>query len=473
MRRSREDTWTFPPEARSEVLRSISPTPEEIEMVEGATIALLDRIDGAIEDQDIPDARTVLTGSVAKGTYLKDPDLDVFVLFPIGTDPDIMKEKGLLIGSKVLEDADLSYAQHPYMHGRFMGFETDVVPAMDIPKGERIITAVDRTPHHTEFINRNLDPGARQDVMLLKAFLKGIGSYGAEDTVSGFSGYLTELFILALGSFEGAIEYLASLPVIRRPPLRSEESGAEHILPGSVPPLDMASIAKGSASSRDGWAKELMGSPLILRDPVDPDRNVASPLSGQTLAHTAGCAADLVREPGPRPFHPFSVRPHDPDKLKDTLTVPSLYFDLPPGPPSRVHSQIKSSMNRLSKALVREGFSRAVIAYRLEFPWGYPIDGAYLKGRAVWYSSIDRPQLRFRPRTEPEVLDRSFRHSGPPVGHPLEGDFRKRWEGKTVSSESGRLYVMIQRRTVDPLTLAMEIWPGIGHGPDIPHDLSA
>lgn len=472
MQRSREIKWAFPEELRKEVLRSISPSPVEIERVEVATIALLDRIDGAIDDLDIPNARTVLTGSVAKGTYLKDPDLDVFILFPIGTDLEIMKEKGLLIGSKVLEDADLSYAQHPYMHGRFMGFETDVVPAMDIPKGERIITAVDRTPHHTEFINRNLDPGVRQDVMLLKAFLKGIGSYGAEDTVSGFSGYLTELLIIALGSFEGAIEYLASLPVIGRPPLRSEESGVEHIMPGSVPLLDMTSIAKGAASSRDGEVKELEGGPLILRDPVDPDRNVASPLSSQTLAHTAGCAADLLREPRSSLFHPFSKRPHDPDKVNDAFTGTSLYFDLPPGPPSRAHSQIKSSMNRLSKALVRGGFSRAVITYRVEFPWGYPIDGAYLKGRAVWYSSIDRPQLRFWLKTEPENLDRSFKHSGPPVGHPLEGDFRKRWEGKPVSSEAGHLYVTIQRRTVDPLTLAREIWPGIGHGPDIPHDLS-
>ena len=51
----------------------------------------------------------------------------------------------------------------------------------------------------------NLRPEQHDQVRLLKQFLKGIGVYGADAKVCGFSGYLAELLVLRYGDFDQAI----------------------------------------------------------------------------------------------------------------------------------------------------------------------------------------------------------------------------------------------------------------------------
>ena len=79
------------------------------------------------------------------------------------------------------------------------GFEVDLVPCYALPDASRIRSAVDRTPFHTRFVLSSLDDVKRGQVLLLKQFMKGIGVYGAEAKVQGFSGYLTELLIIKYG----------------------------------------------------------------------------------------------------------------------------------------------------------------------------------------------------------------------------------------------------------------------------------
>jgi len=140
-----------------------------------------------------------LGGSVAKGTFLRDvEDIDIFFLFRAGEN---LEEK-LEILEKVAEEIgggyELAYAQHPYVKTRYKGLRVELVPAYRT-KPPRIYSAADRSYWHVRWVKK-LPERVRREAMLIKAFLKGIGAYGAELKVQGFSGYACEVLAWRFGS---------------------------------------------------------------------------------------------------------------------------------------------------------------------------------------------------------------------------------------------------------------------------------
>src|SRR5512137_731153 len=187
----------------AQVIREIAPTPEEYRRVTEAATALLEKVAATAKEMGIM-VEPVLVGSVAKGTFLRDPDIDLFVMFPPETSREELERDGLALGMRILH-GEKKYAEHPYVHGEFHGFEAEIVPCFRIRDTSQKMSAVDRTPFHTRFIADNLRSEQHDEVRLLKRFLKGIGAYGAEEAVRGFSGYLAELLVIRFGSFSGVV----------------------------------------------------------------------------------------------------------------------------------------------------------------------------------------------------------------------------------------------------------------------------
>src|SRR5207247_7141035 len=71
-------------------------------------------------------------------------------------------------------------------------------------------SATDRTPYHTEFMQTHLTPELRLEARLLKKFAKGIGAYGAEIKLGGFSGMLIDTLALYYHSFMETIRQASS-----------------------------------------------------------------------------------------------------------------------------------------------------------------------------------------------------------------------------------------------------------------------
>ena len=147
----------------------------------------------------------LIVGSVAKETNLKGADIDLFIKFNKNID---LKQKGLEIARKILPDGKELYAQHPYLRGEIEGIGLDVVPCYIINDSSNSISAVDRTPFHTKWVNDNIQ-GKEDEVRLAKQFLKGAGAYGANAAVGGFSGYLVEILIIKYGNFKNLIEEIS------------------------------------------------------------------------------------------------------------------------------------------------------------------------------------------------------------------------------------------------------------------------
>ena len=140
------------------------------------------------------------------------------------------------------------------------------------------MSAVDRTPLHVDYVLGRVKDGQTDEIRLLKAWAEGIGVYGAEAKILGFSGYLCELLVLKYGTFRGVLE--ASLAWRRglvveldRPPGRSFEE------------------------------------PLVVIDPVDPNRNVASAVSLEQLATFVHAAREYLQKPSERFFFPRPLKP--------------------------------------------------------------------------------------------------------------------------------------------------------------------
>ena len=237
------------------ILKQLRPTSEEIDAVNGTTEKVINFINELCEKEGI-DAKANAVGSVAKNTWLRGKsDIDIFISFPIDTDMDYLKEKGLDIAYKTNEALDGNpsehYASHPYLTCDIDGFEVDIVPCYAIGEGQSIISAVDRTILHTKYIQRHLRKEQEDEVLLLKKFMDAVGTYGSEFKTGGFAGYLCELLILKYGTFEAT--------------LRTAQNWKRH----TVIDLEDFGTAGNPLFKND---------PLVFIDPTDKNRNVGAAL---------------------------------------------------------------------------------------------------------------------------------------------------------------------------------------------------
>ncbi|OYR83860.1 tRNA CCA-pyrophosphorylase, partial [Halorubrum sp. E3] len=181
----------------------------------------MDRTREAIADLPV-EADVVQVGSTARGTWVAgDRDIDLFVRFDEDLDRAELEEYGLDVGHAVLPDGHEEFAEHPYVKGSYEGFDVDLVPCHDVERAAKLVSAVDRTPFHDAYLSARLDDDLAGDVVLAKAFLKGIGAYGSDLRTEGFSGYLTELLVLELGGFVPLVESARSW----HPPVEFDPEG--------------------------------------------------------------------------------------------------------------------------------------------------------------------------------------------------------------------------------------------------------
>ncbi|MFO7619184.1 MAG: CCA tRNA nucleotidyltransferase [Thermoplasmata archaeon] len=258
-----------------DILARVKPTPGEESRIKETVSKLEARVMGtdAAKGHDI---QLCLVGSIAKDTYLKDPDADIFLLFDPKVPRETLEKVGLAIGREAIDGRE-HYAEHPYIKGEFMGLRADIVPAYRIIDSSQKMTAVDRTPFHTEYVKANLATELRDDVRLLKALMKGIGIYGADAKTIGFSGYLCELLIIRFGGFCKLLENAARW----RTGMRLE------------------------LGTRTGRAYD---DPITFIDPVDPNRNVASAVSADSFALFIAASRAYIESPRQEFYFPNPIK---------------------------------------------------------------------------------------------------------------------------------------------------------------------
>ena len=166
---------------------------------------LAERLKGQVQnilDKTGIGGKVSIQGSFARDTWLSgEADLDIFAGFPPTMDRKEWTEGVLPAIRKGIDAKTVDrYAEHPYLEFHIDNIRVNVVPCYSVEKGDWK-SATDRTPYHTEYMNAHLTKEMRLEARLLKRFMKGIRSYGAEIRVGGFSGMLVETMILHYRSF--------------------------------------------------------------------------------------------------------------------------------------------------------------------------------------------------------------------------------------------------------------------------------
>jgi tRNA nucleotidyltransferase (CCA-adding enzyme) len=254
------------------------------------------KVASACEEHGIK-ATVRVEGSVAKDTWLREePDVDVFMRLSTSIPRKSLGEISLKIARKATEGAVQieRFAEHPYLEAFIDGVRVNIVPCYDVKPGEWL-SATDRTPFHTDYVNKRLNKDLRNEVRLLKKFMKGIRVYGAEIKTGGFSGYLCELLILHHKSFTGT--------------LRAFAQNAQRIT------VDI----EGYYAGREKELQLLFPEPLVIVDPVDKGRNVASAVQPQKLYTFIGAARAFLKTPDAEFFYPPKAKALSAQALKRQL----------------------------------------------------------------------------------------------------------------------------------------------------------
>ena len=257
-------------------------------------------------------------GSYAKETWTPEKiDIDIFVNFKKTTTEKSFETIGKKIGFDSLKKFKpyVRYSEHPFVEANIDGVGVNVVPCFDIKKGEWK-SAADRSTFHTEFMSEKLTGLMKDDIRVLKCFLKINGMYGAEIAKQGFSGYVCEVLVYYLGSFENVLKKISKLQnneIIGESPRKFE-------------------------------------SPVVIIDPIDRNRNLGTAISIQNVTNFILIARNFLKKGSISYFKEKSKNRIPVELAKNTLLINFKYKkrsqDIIYGQIKRAASSIESQMNK-------------------------------------------------------------------------------------------------------------------------------
>ena len=321
-----------------EILKEIKPTNAEREKVHKIANDAMDYINKIAKDENIP-AEAFLVGSIEKDTWLSsDSDIDIFISFPLETEEDYLKEKGLYLGYKCTEYLNIvpeeSYASHPYLKSHIEGYDIDFVPCYNIKDTKKLKSAVDRTILHTNYIKKHLSESQKDEVLLLKKFMKEVGTYGSEFKVGGFAGYLCEILILHYGTFEKTL-------------------------------FEASNWTNRTIIDLENYeTSDLFEDPLIAIDPTDKNRNVGAALQKARIVEFITSSRNFLKSEDIKRkeyFYPIQKKTDYKriiEQFKDRKTkIMTITFDIPNIPADSLHPQLRKTIQSIEEKLVANDFS--------------------------------------------------------------------------------------------------------------------
>ncbi|MFX1399552.1 MAG: hypothetical protein ACFFAS_21205 [Promethearchaeota archaeon] len=183
---------------------------------------------------------------------------------------------------EVFHNPRLLYAEHPYVTIDYISeifkLKVDIVLYFDLDlefiKENGPKTAVDRSPWHGRFVRDELNEEQKNDVRLLKQFFKACHCYGDKSTVGkmGFFGYSAELLIYYFGTIQNLFKNFGTI---------------------TQNPLDYYKRTKKELEEIIHFQKDY----LIITDPIDKNRNVASAISEKAYKFCYRRIKDFLKNP--------------------------------------------------------------------------------------------------------------------------------------------------------------------------------
>ena len=403
-----------------EVIERIRPNEEDRRRVKAVTDSIIAKINEKALEMGI-EAHAISVGSTARNTWVRgEADIDIFIMFPADLSEVDLKEKGLALAKSVSGRCVERYASHPYIHayfydaergGRRTEYEADLVPCFSVKEASLLKSAVDRTPFHNEYVVKRIY-GFEDEVLLLKQFMKCLGIYGSEQRRKGFAGYLCELLILHYSSFAELLRNASRWQYGER--------------------IDLEGQGTYKGEGKD---------PLIVIDPVDPNRNVAAAVSEYSFCRLIDAARDFLVQPSMNFFLPRKEEPMSEAEFMNLVKERGtefvmVVFEAPDEIEDVLFPQLRKAETSVKNMIERNGFE----VYRSDVC--VEGDKAFLLFELLVWS-----------------LPRIKKHVGPPVtseyhSEQFKGKYITTKLGKkTLFIENGRYVVEVERNYTDVVSL--------------------
>ena len=318
------------------ILKDITPTQEELTLINEIVKKLKKLLDEKAQQLNFKYTKIEPQGSTGiKQTQLKnDFDIDLFV----GLDYELYSPKydGLsknklkkeskkdflyLCNNWILKslipkefhNPRLLYAEHPYITVDYfvnnIKIKVDIVLYFDLDleyiKKFGPITAVDRSPWHGRFIKDNLSIEQRNDVRLLKQFFKANHSYGDKSAVGkvGFIGYSAELLIYYYNTLQNLFNNFKFL----------KEKPSDYY---------------NRTLKELGKIQHFQNDYIIITDPIDKNRNVASAISEKAYKYCNQRIMDFMNNPNKSFFKIDKIPEVKISKIDDSLLAKIFIVEL-------------------------------------------------------------------------------------------------------------------------------------------------
>ena len=405
---------------KEKVLEKITPSKNEIKKEKEVAEKIIKKIN-KYKGKHI---QALLAGSLSRNTHLKgDKDIDIFILFDKKLDRKEFVKEGLKIAKKISgKNWEIDYGEHPYVKTEIEGHKIELIPSYKIASTKEMLSSVDRTPFHTNFIQEKIKEKQRNEVRLMKKFLKGINCYGAELKVQGFSGYLTELIILKYSTFENALKKASNwkqgkvLSLTEKQPFLEKKIGQKK------------------------WEKELskkFNAPLVFLDPTDDRRNVSAAVSKETFEKFRKKAKEFGKKPLITFFYPKPVKILSKTEFKKKISKRNLVVIT--APYEKIHEdvtfgQLRNFLNKLEKELKKNDFT-------------------FLKGK-FW--SDEKKSMLLLVEVKERVLEKEKMVKGPPVKMTEHAKKFKEKHGRKAKKIGKHYHAKVKRPHVKAETVVRE-----------------
>src|SRR3989338_6133694 len=254
-----------------EAIEDIKPSKEYEEDILGKANSIINKINKGIKD-----AKAILGGSGAKGTWLKTFDADIFVKFNYSKFKDKSDKLSNILEAFIKKHFKITrlHGSRDYFQIKQGKFTFEIVPILEIRNASQAKNITDVSPLHSDFVLKHKK--LIDDMRLTKQFFKAANVYGAESYIRGFSGYVCEILTINYGSF---------LNLIKAIPNWKE---------GTV--IDFKGYYKGKNVFAE-INKSKLTSPLIIIDPVQKDRNAAAAFSYEKFDMLRKRAKEFLKNP--------------------------------------------------------------------------------------------------------------------------------------------------------------------------------
>ncbi|MBN1923272.1 MAG: CCA tRNA nucleotidyltransferase [Nanoarchaeota archaeon] len=263
-------------EVLKQVIKKVKPGSEEVKKLESVTNEIISKLKLSAESLRVS-PEIVMGGSAARGTWMSgNHDLDFFMRF---SDEKSISKYYKKIVTPCFKNMSLVHGTRDYYKFNHKGFDIEIVPSIKYDIPSKAVNSADISYFHIEYLKKKYanNPRLKNEVLLLKQFMKANEVYGAESARGGFSGYVCELLIVYFKSFKNLVNFF--------------EKAKPKII------IDIEKNYKSSEEALKKIDENKTSGPLIIIDPLLPERNASASVSYPAFSEFLFRIRYFLREP--------------------------------------------------------------------------------------------------------------------------------------------------------------------------------